>query len=211
LPARRSDSNISSNSANAIVKDDRQGSKGDRQGSKGDRQGSKGDRQAASKATLPSTSHLGDTPYHIAFGSRSHIAASTATQRKWYRNLLMYGFHFAVKLLVNTNIKDTQCGFKLFTRPAARLIFGSLHLTRWAFDIEIVHIADLVGFRILEIPVTWTEVSGSKLNVVSASIQMLRDMFAIRLLYAMGVWKPRFDLLSINQSPSDSSESWVIT
>jgi len=40
-----------------------------------------------------------------------------------------------------SDIKDTQCGFKLFTRKAAKLIFFNMHLTRWAWDVEMLYIA----------------------------------------------------------------------
>ena len=52
-------------------------------------------------------------------------------QRAWYRNITMYGFHFLVDTLCVKGIRDTQCGFKLFTRKAAHVLFTDLHIERW--------------------------------------------------------------------------------
>lgn len=52
-------------------------------------------------------------------------------QRTFFRNFLMYGFHFLVYVLCVRGIKDTQCGFKLFTRAAAATLFTALHINRW--------------------------------------------------------------------------------
>lgn len=48
-----------------------------------------------------------------------------------FRTFLMYGFHFLVWFFCVRGIKDTQCGFKLFTREAALKTFSSLHVERW--------------------------------------------------------------------------------
>ena len=64
------------------------------------------------------------------------------SQRKWYRNVLMYGFHFFVATVGGVRgVRDTQCGFKLFTREAAQRLFPSLHIERWAFDVELIMLA----------------------------------------------------------------------
>jgi len=157
-------------------------------------------------------------PCEVVFGSRKHLSAEAVVKRSLCRNILMYGFHFVVRFLITSEIKDTQCGFKLFTRDAARSIFGSLHISRWAFDIEVVFLSQLFKLTIREIPVTWHEVSGSKLNIITASIEMLRDMIAIRCLYALGIWTPcacsdqSIDCgAELSASPPSSSlESWVI-
>ena len=54
----------------------------------------------------------------------------------------MWGFHVLVWILANRTIKDTQCGFKLFDRRAAKICFLNLHLSRWAFDCELLFVAE---------------------------------------------------------------------
>lgn len=71
-------------------------------------------------------------------------------QRKWYRNILMYGFHALVMFLCGGHgVRDTQCGFKLFTRRTARILFSTLHIERWAFDVELLFVAARLRVRIV--------------------------------------------------------------
>ncbi|KAL3224427.1 hypothetical protein MRX96_026549 [Rhipicephalus microplus] len=89
----------------------------------------------------------------------------------------MYGFHFLVWLFTVRGIADTQCGFKLFSREAATHLFTSLHVERWAFDVEILYIAQALKFPVAEVAVHWTEIEGSKVVPVWTWIEMGRDLF----------------------------------
>uniref|UniRef100_A0A2K6FMM5 Dolichyl-phosphate beta-glucosyltransferase n=1 Tax=Propithecus coquereli TaxID=379532 RepID=A0A2K6FMM5_PROCO len=80
--------------------------------------------------------------------------------RSYFRTLLMYGFHFLVWFLCVKGIRDTQCGFKLLTREAASRTFSSLHIERWAFDVELLYIAQFFKIPIAEVAVNWTEIEG---------------------------------------------------
>lgn len=101
----------------------------------------------------------------------------------------MYGFHTILRLLGVGHIRDTQCGFKLFTRKAAQQIFPSQHLTTWIFDVEILLLAKMLSIPVEEVPIEWHEVAGSKLNVVTDSLQMLRDLLILRANHLLGRWK----------------------
>lgn len=63
----------------------------------------------------------------------------------------MKGFHIYVQLFITNNINDTQCGFKLFTKSTAKLLFHNLHLYRWAFDTEIIYLAEKYNIPIKEV------------------------------------------------------------
>lgn len=130
----------------------------------------------------------------VVFGSRAHLEERAAAQRSWIRTALMYAFHFFVQILCHSHVKDTQCGFKLFTHDAAMQLFGNLHLRRWAFDTELVVLAHYLGIDIVEVAVPWQEVDGSKLDtsklaLALASVSMLRDMICVRACYTLGIWK----------------------
>ena len=71
--------------------------------------------------------------------------------RAWYRTVLMYGFHTLVRVFCTNQIQDTQCGFKLFTKKAAKNIFHQLHLPGWAFDIELIYLAQQLHFSMEEV------------------------------------------------------------
>ncbi|XP_036994638.2 dolichyl-phosphate beta-glucosyltransferase isoform X3 [Artibeus jamaicensis] len=109
--------------------------------------------------------------------------------RSYFRTLLMYGFHFLVWFLCVRGIRDTQCGFKLLTREAATRTFSSLHVERWAFDVELLYIAQRFRIPVAEVAVAWTEVEGSKLVPFWSWLQMGRDLLLIRLRYATGAWR----------------------
>mmetsp|Transcript_969 Transcript_969/g.1372 ORF Transcript_969/g.1372 Transcript_969/m.1372 type:complete len:180 (+) Transcript_969:1-540(+) len=129
------------------------------------------------------------------FGSRAHLVKDkSVAQRSFVRNLLMHAFQFFVKFFVTTHVRDTQCGFKLFTRDATVAVFKNLHLRRWAFDTEVVVRAEQLGIPISEVSVPWHEVDGSKLStsklaLAIVSLSMLRDMICVRACYALRIWK----------------------
>lgn len=125
----------------------------------------------------------------IACGSRAHLEQDSVALRSVFRSILMYGFHFLVWFFCVRGIRDTQCGFKLFTRPAALRTFSSLHVERWAFDVELLYIAQCFKIPIAEVAVNWTEIEGSKLVPVWSWLQMGRDLVFIRLRYITGAWR----------------------
>ncbi|KAF3577446.1 hypothetical protein DY000_02028922, partial [Brassica cretica] len=102
-----------------------------------------------------------------AFGSRAHLEEKAIATRKWYRNFLMKGFHLVVLLAAGSGIRDTQCGFKMFTRAAARRLFTNIHLKRWCFDVELVFLCKRFNIPMLEISVKWSEIPGSKVSMLS--------------------------------------------
>ncbi|XP_071369888.1 dolichyl-phosphate beta-glucosyltransferase isoform X1 [Centroberyx affinis] len=135
--------------------------------------------------------HLDPKPENMAIscGSRAHLEQESVAERSFFRTFLMYGFHFLVWFFCVRGIADTQCGFKLFTREAALKTFSSLHVERWAFDVELLYIAQCFKIPIAEVAVNWTEIEGSKLVPVWSWLQMGRDLVFIRLRYITGAWK----------------------
>ncbi|KAE8901439.1 hypothetical protein PF005_g11848 [Phytophthora fragariae] len=125
----------------------------------------------------------------VVCGSRAHLEEQAIAKRNPLRNLLMHGFHLIVSTLCIKNVRDTQCGFKLFDRKAARVLFAPMHIERWAFDVELLYLAASSKMTIKEVAVQWTEVPGSKLSVISATLTMLREIILIRLCYTVGIWK----------------------
>ncbi|KAJ3477460.1 hypothetical protein NLI96_g10447 [Meripilus lineatus] len=126
----------------------------------------------------------------IVVGSRAHLVKTDAVvKRSFLRNILMYGLHTILRIVGVGHIRDTQCGFKLFTRKAAQHIFPSQHLATWIFDVELLLLAKQLRIPVAEVPIEWHEVSGSKLNVVTDSLQMLRDLLILRANLLLGRWK----------------------
>jgi len=123
----------------------------------------------------------------IAIGSRYHLAASA--ERSVVRMFVSKVFNIYVDVVGGVKgIRDTQCGFKLFTRRAAQLVFPLQHVERWSFDVELLYLAQRAGIPITEVPVQWMEIAGSKLSIVKATINMMTDMALMRYKYSTGIW-----------------------
>ncbi|XP_069131347.1 dolichyl-phosphate beta-glucosyltransferase-like isoform X2 [Argopecten irradians] len=125
----------------------------------------------------------------VVCGSRAHLEKDAIAERSLFRTFLMKGFHFLVWFLCVRGIKDTQCGFKLLTRDAAIVLFSNLHVERWAFDVEMLYLAQCFNMRISEVAITWQEIEGSKMVPVWSWLQMGKDLLLIRLRYVIGAWK----------------------
>ncbi|XP_014270890.1 dolichyl-phosphate beta-glucosyltransferase [Halyomorpha halys] len=125
----------------------------------------------------------------VICGSRSHLEEESIANRSFCRVFLMHGFHFLVWLLTVRSIRDTQCGFKLFTRKTAKCLFSNIHVERWAFDVELLYLAELLKIPTSEIAVNWTEIDGSKIVPIFSWLQMGKDLFLIWFRYRIGAWK----------------------
>ncbi|KAI0652929.1 Alg5-prov protein [Cubamyces menziesii] len=126
----------------------------------------------------------------VVVGSRAHLVKTEAVvKRSLLRNILMYGLHTILRIVGVGHIRDTQCGFKLFTRRGAQQIFPYQHLATWIFDVELLLLAKQLAMPVAEVPIEWHEVSGSKLHVVADSLQMLRDLLVLRANHLLGRWK----------------------
>ncbi len=116
---------------------------------------------------------MGD--YDIAIGSRRARGAIIAKPQPWFR--IFYGrmINFFIRHFLKLPHNDTQCGFKMFRAEVAKNIFNELGPSRWVFDIEVLLRARANGYKIAELPVTWTngEFSRVKTNEVLADLWYL--------------------------------------
>lgn len=104
----------------------------------------------------------------------------------------MRGFHLFIRILTppaTSRIRDTQCGFKLFTRATLPDIIPYMHMEGWIFDVEMLMLSESAGVPMVEVPVGWKEVLGSKLNVVWDSIGMAVGLATLRGAWGMGVYR----------------------
>jgi dolichyl-phosphate beta-glucosyltransferase len=126
----------------------------------------------------------------VAIGSRTHLKGRGPEEgRSALRGFVSTVFNmFVVYVAGVVGLRDTQCGFKLYSREAAVVAFAGQHLERWAFDVENMYRVQMAGMRVVEVPVQWTEVPGSKLSVVKATINMMIDMLRMRFAYSFGRW-----------------------
>jgi glycosyltransferase involved in cell wall biosynthesis len=85
------------------------------------------------------------------------------------------------RAIVLPAFQDTQCGFKVFRRSLARVVFGATRIRSFAFDIEVLFLARKLGARIVELPVTTTFHDESTFSVRRHLPQFLHDIVQIRL------------------------------
>lgn len=124
----------------------------------------------------------------VVIGSRSMRGASVLARQSFFRIVIGKIFNKFVRIVAVRGIIDTQCGFKLFSRRAAREIFRRLRLDGFSFDVEALFIGRRLGFSIVEVPVVWRNVRGSKVRPVTDAFRMLRDLFVIRLNDLRGLY-----------------------
>jgi len=126
----------------------------------------------------------------VAIGSRalaSQLPGYTV-QTRWYRTILTTLFNSVIRQSSLRRITDTQCGFKLFRRHVAADLFGVSSIDGYGFDLELLYVAQLRGYRIEEIPVNWSHQPNSKFRVFRDVLAMLSEMALIRRNGAKGYY-----------------------
>lgn len=121
--------------------------------------------------------------YDVCIGSRAMQSELIKEHQPWYREFMGKTFNKIVQFLVVRGIKDTQCGFKMFTEKAAEDIFSKSKINGYAFDVEAVFLANSLKYKIKEIPVEWYNDERSKVNPVTDSIKMFLEILKIRKLH----------------------------
>jgi dolichyl-phosphate beta-glucosyltransferase len=118
--------------------------------------------------------------YDIAIASRNMNGSIINNPQPFYRKFLGKIYSLLARLIVGLwEIKDTQCGFKLFRADVANNILPLCKINGWAFDSEILIIAKKSGYKIKEIPITWTNNLQTKLQL-NGMMKMAFDLFKIR-------------------------------
>ncbi len=104
------------------------------------------------------------------------------------RHLTGRVFNFIIRLLALPEIHDTQCGFKGFRADVAEDLFRHQTVHGWAFDVEILYIAKLRGYKVVELPIPWYYREESKINVIRDSWRMFLDILNIRKNARQGLY-----------------------
>jgi glycosyltransferase involved in cell wall biosynthesis len=126
-----------------------------------------------------------DEGYDIAIASRAVSGATVARSQGLMRSLSGKLYTVIQNAYLGLSFKDTQCGFKLFTREAAQTLFALQKLSSVIFDPEILWLAKQKGFRTAEFPVTWHhhEDSRIKYDSIRKSIFIFEELFRIRRIH----------------------------
>ena len=123
---------------------------------------------------------IADGKIDIAFGSRALDRSLIGRHQPWRREQAGRIFNLLVRLATGLPFWDTQCGFKAFRLDVCRPIFEAARIDGFAFDVELLYLAQRFGLRICEIPVRWNDAEGSKVRFLQDSLRMLREVIALR-------------------------------
>lgn len=130
---------------------------------------------------------LASGEYDVAVGSRAADGAEEA-HRSPLRRLMSGTLRAIVRYGLRVGVRDTQCGFKLYTRDAARRLHQAQTLMGFSFDLEILYLAARLGYRVTEVPVAWVDAPGSKVDALKEARRFLKDLVRIRLNDLRGVY-----------------------
>lgn len=118
--------------------------------------------------------------YDVVIGSRGLAESDIRERQPFPRELMGRTFNVIVRTLLLGGFRDTQCGFKLFSRDAAHDLFGAQTLDGFSFDVEILLLAKERGYRIREVPVVWYHAPNSKVSPVTDASRMFVDLVRLR-------------------------------
>ena len=113
----------------------------------------------------------------VAIGSRALDRSLIGVRQPFFREAMGRAFNLVVRLVTGLSPADTQCGFKLFSREAAREVAARQRLEGFGFDVEQLFLAEKLGCKIAEVPVRWNDVEGTTvgfLHGVGAFVDVLK-------------------------------------
>jgi glycosyltransferase involved in cell wall biosynthesis len=119
------------------------------------------------------------TGFDVAIASREAPGAVRYNE-PGHRHFVGRGFNLLIRTLALPELNDTQCGFKCFRSEVVPELFDRQTMMGWSFDVELLYIARMLGYRIVEIPIPWYFNPESKIRVLHDSIRMGLDLIAIR-------------------------------
>lgn len=123
----------------------------------------------------------------VVVGSRA-AGGAEETHRSLIRRTMSNTLRAMIRPILSMNIKDTQCGFKLFKREAALRIFTAQTIMGFSFDLEVLYLAHKYGCKVAEQPVNWIDAPGSKVDKMKEIRRFLKDMARIKLNDFKGIY-----------------------
>ncbi len=116
----------------------------------------------------------------VAVGSRLLDRDPARCARRWYRGLAGRLFAALARRLLGLTVRDTQCGFKMFRREAARQVFEQVRESGYLFDLEVLALAARLGLGVAEVPIRWTEVPGGRFRPARELPRILVELVRLR-------------------------------
>ncbi len=138
----------------------------------------------------------------VAIGSRWLRPELQTQKQSLHRQIFGRVFNLALRVVLGLRFKDTQCGFKAFSRRAVDSIFPLQRIERWGFDPEVIFLAERNGLKVVEVPVQWAHERGGSIHPVRDGLRMLLEIFKVRWYWITGKYRK-----ATHTSSSATSES----
>ncbi len=139
----------------------------------------------------------------VTFGSRAVDRRLIGVHQPRRRELGGRAFNVVLRAATGLPFRDTQCGFKAFRMSVCRPLIEAGTIDGFGFDIELLYEAYRAGLRMREVAVRWDHQDGSKVHFLRDGSRMLRDVFAVRLRGAEGLYDRAIQMagLAARQDP----------
>ena len=120
--------------------------------------------------------------HDIIIGSRNLPDSYKVSDQPLYRRWMGKSFAYLVRWISGLSFRDTQCGFKMMNRKSLESIFPEMKVLGWAFDVEILLLAQKKDFAVAEVPIVWIDRTfSSKVQPIKTSWEMLLDLIKMRM------------------------------
>ena len=116
----------------------------------------------------------------VAIGSRWLQPDTQAQRQSVLRQFYGRTFNLILRLLLGLRFKDTQCGFKAFSRSSAQKLFSMQTIEGWGFDAELLFLADRSALNVKEVPVVWSDAEGTRIHPLRDGLHMMAEVLTIR-------------------------------
>ncbi len=119
--------------------------------------------------------------FDVVIGSRALERSRIERKQAWYRRVGARGFYVFLHTVVGSpGVADTQCGFKFFPSQIAKDLFARQQIDGYMFDVEILVLAQRLGYQVAEVPIRWKDDGDSRLELLSGNLRNVADIFRIR-------------------------------
>ena len=122
---------------------------------------------------------IAEKGYDVAIGSR--LAPRSRVDRSLRRRVLTRGYNLLIKAMFFTRFSDAQCGFKAVSRQAAQRVLPLIEDNNWFFDTELLILAEKLGYRVKDIPVSWVEDPDTRVKIGGTIAEDLQGLLRLRL------------------------------
>jgi dolichyl-phosphate beta-glucosyltransferase len=127
----------------------------------------------------------------VLAGNRQHSHSRITRKQALLRRSMGQTFNRILRIFAGVALRDTQCGFKAFRRKAALAVFRHQKIDGFAFDVEVLMLAERLGYKIVDLPVEWINSPESRVHLLRDSLSMLRDAIQVRQLVDEELGKKR--------------------